>query len=169
MRKDAPPPSGEDRALRSIVLYKTVKSAVAIGIALCLLAALPFGLPDWIAHLVARLRHHFVPAWSLRLAEWLVNNFSRHRIELTIAALLFDGTLTGIEAWSLRRGFWWGPWLVVVASGALLPFEVVEWIRHPHLTRAALFLLNLAIVAFLAHHAWRAHAIRSRRLFSQSG
>ncbi|HEY4185475.1 MAG TPA: DUF2127 domain-containing protein [Polyangia bacterium] len=147
----------EALALRSIVLYKTVKAAVAIGLALLLLALLPFGLPDWIAVLGARLRHHFVQAWSIHLADWLVKNVSRHRIELTIAALFLDGTLTAVEGWSLKRGFWWGPWLVVAASGGLLPFEIAEWLHHPRAGRAALFLLNVVIVLFLARHAWRSH------------
>jgi uncharacterized membrane protein (DUF2068 family) len=149
--------ASEDLALRSIVVLKIVKATVVLGLAVVLLALLPFGLPDWMAHLAVRLRHHFVQAWAIRLVDLLARNVSRHRIELTIAALFLDGTLSGIEGWSLKRGVWWGPWLVAVASGALLPLELLEWLRHPRLTRAAMFVVNAVIVAFLARHAWRAH------------
>ena len=154
--------TAEDLALRSIVLYKMVKSAVALAAAVILLALWPFGLPEWIEHLAVRLRHHFVQAWTVHVADWLVSHASAHRIELSIAALFIDGTLTGIEGWSLKRRFWWGPWLVVVASGALLPVEVYEWLRHPHFGRAVLFVVNLGIVLFLARHAWHEHRRRQR-------
>jgi len=153
--------SAEDLALRSIVLYKAVKSAAALAAGVILLVLLPFGLPGWLDHLAERLRHHFVQAWTVHLADWLVRHVSRHRIELSIAALFIDGTLTGVEGWSLKRRFWWGPWLVVVASGSLLPFEIYAWSHHPHLGRAVLFVVNLAIVLFLAHHAWRQHRVRT--------
>jgi uncharacterized membrane protein (DUF2068 family) len=161
MASEARPHAAEDLALRSIVLYKVAKSSLTLVAAVALVALWPFGLPDWIAHLAVRLRHHFVQAWTVHVADWLVKNTSRHRIELTIAALFMDGTLTGIEGWSLHRRYWWGPWLVVVATGGLLPVEVYEWIRHRHLGRAVLFVVNLAIVLFLARHAWREH--RSRK------
>jgi len=152
--------AAEDLALRSIVLYKAVKSISALALGAVLLALLPFGLPGWLELLAVRLRHHFVQAWTVHLADWLVRHVSLHRIELSIAALFIDGTLTGVEGWSLKRRFWWGPWLVVVASGSLLPFEIYEWLRHPHLGRAVLFVVNLAIVLFLSRHAWREHRRR---------
>lgn len=160
MASEARAAAAEDLALRSIVLYKLVKSAAALALAVIFLVLWPFGLPEWIGHLAVRLRHHFVQAWTVHVADWLVKHTTRHRIELTIAALFIDGTLTGIEGWSLQRRYWWGPWLVVVASGGLLPVEVYEWIRHPHVGRAILFVVNLAIVLFLAHHAWREHRRR---------
>jgi len=150
----------EDLALRSIVAYKLIKSAAALALALVLIGLLPFGLPDWFAELALKLRHRFVQAWSIRLADLLVSGTSRHRLNLTIGALFLDGSVTGVEAWSLKRRLWWGPWLVVVASGALLPLEVKELLRHPHLSRVAMLVVNLAVVVFFAHHAWRARAAR---------
>ena len=161
MVSEARAQAAEDLALRSIVLYKVVKAAVVLTAGVVLMALWPFGLPEWIEHLAVRLRHHFVEAWAVHLADWLVKHTSRHRIELLIAALFIDGTLTGVEGWSLKRRFWWGPWLVVVATGSLLPVEVYEWLRHPRVGRAVLFVVNLAIVLFLAHHAWRAHRRKS--------
>lgn len=161
MVSEARAQAAEDLALRSIVLYKVVKASVALTAGVVLLALWPFGLPEWIEHLAVRLRHHFVEAWAVHLADWLVKHTSRHRIELSIAALFIDGTLTSVEGWSLKRRFWWGPWLVVIATGSLLPVEVYEWLRHPRVGRAVLFVVNLAIVLFLAHHAWRAHRRRS--------
>ena len=58
--------------------------------------------------------------------------------------------LTLGEGWALHRRFRWAPWLVVVATGSLLPFEVVELVRRPHALRLAVFVVNLTIVCYLA-------------------
>jgi len=160
MARETRAQAAEDLALRSIVVYKAVKSAAALAVGVTLLALWPFGLSGWIEHLTVRLREHLVQAWTVHLADWLVRHLSRHGIELSIAALFIDGTLSGIEGWSLKRRFWWGPWLVVVATGGLLPVEAYEWLRRPRAGRAMLFVVNLAIVLFLAHHARREHRAR---------
>jgi uncharacterized membrane protein (DUF2068 family) len=147
-------------ALRSIVAYKTTKAAIEFGLALLLIVLLPFGLPGWVAILSLKLKHRFVQAWSIHLADLIVRSTTRRRIDLTIGALILDGVLTGVEAWSLERRFWWAPWLVVFASGSLLPFEILEWNRHRHLMRAAMFVVNLAVVLYLGRQAWHEHRVR---------
>lgn len=145
-------------ALRSIIAYKTAKAWVQALLGLALLALLPFGLPGWLAAAGVGLRHHYVHAWSIRLADAIVRDTSRRHIQMTIGALFLDAALTAVEAHALKRGWWWGPWLVVVASGSLIPFEVLEWLRHPRPTRLLIIAANLAVVAYFVRHAWRAHA-----------
>ncbi len=74
------------------------------------------------------------------------------RLHLAAVALVLDAALTIVEGWALRRRHWWGPWLVVFASGGLLPFEVVQLVRHPHVGRLMVLVVNAAIVAYLV---WR--------------
>src|SRR3569623_1154391 len=133
MVSEARAEAAEDLALRSIVLYKVVKATVALSIGAILLVLWPFGLPEWIEHLAVRLRHQYIEARAVHIADWLVRHTSRHRIELSLAALFIDGGLTGDEGWSLRRRFWVGPWLVVVATGSVLPVEAFVFLRHMHL------------------------------------
>jgi uncharacterized membrane protein (DUF2068 family) len=109
----------------------------------------------------AHLRHHS-GAWSLRLADLVVRAASRRGLWTIVVALLADGALSLVEGWALVHGHWWGPWLVVVATGSLLPFEVLALLRHPHAVRAAVFLANVVIVAYLARKAM--HERRLRRL-----
>ena len=141
--------------MRAIIAYKAVKAGVQLAAAVLLAVLLPLGLPTWVHDLCHALRHHFTQAWATNLAALLERGSTHRGIVLGSIALGLDGTLTAIEAWSLRAGRWWGPWLVVVATGALLPFEVYEFIREPHASRALLFALNLAIVLYLARKAWR--------------
>jgi uncharacterized membrane protein (DUF2068 family) len=146
---------GQSPGVRAIILYKTVKAALQLGAALLLAALLPLGLPEAIRHLSLALREHVTHGWALRLGTLLARGSTHHGIVLGIAALGLDGALTAVEAWALRRGRWWGPWLVVIATGSLLPFEAYELARRPQLSRAALVAANLVIVAYLVRRARR--------------
>ena len=57
----------------------------------------------------------------------------------------------------MHRGYSWAAWLVVGATGLLLPVEIVEIIRHVKLGRVVIFIVNAAIVVYLARGAWHAH------------
>lgn len=147
------------RGLRAIIGYKTLKASLQLGFASLLCALLPFGLPEKVATFAGALRGHGTHGWALHLAELLLLNSTTKRIELTIVALALDGALTAVEGWALWRGKRWGPWLVVVATGSLLPFEVYEFWREPRLSRALIFALNLAILMYLARRAARERSL----------
>lgn len=144
--------------LRAIIGYKTAKASVQLALAALLCALWPFGLSEKVQEMALAVRHHATHGWAIRLADLLAGSSSTRKLELSLLALSLDGVLTAIEAWALRREKWWGPWLVVAATGSLLPFEVYEFVRAPHWPRALLFAVNLTIVAYL----WR-RARRERR------
>jgi uncharacterized membrane protein (DUF2068 family) len=141
--------------VRAIVLYKSVKSGTELAVVLVALALWPFGLPALLHRLALGLQQHATQGWAVLLAVWLERGSSDRGVELSLLALAGDGTLTAVEAWALRRGRWWGPWLVVLATGALLPFELVALVRAPHLSRSLLLAANLVIVTYLARRARR--------------
>ncbi len=138
--------------IRLIVLYKMVKGALeALGAAV--LAFGPsLGLDEALLRAVVTLQHHSARAWAVELSRGLTGLVTPGHLRLAALALLLDSALTLVEGWGLRRGHWWGPWLVVVASGLLLPFEVLHLLRRPHIGRFMVLLVNALIVAYLA---WR--------------
>jgi uncharacterized membrane protein (DUF2068 family) len=144
--------------LRAIVLYKTIKGALQLALAVFLAIGAFTGFAHQLAAFGGSLRHHLTLAWAMKLASWSVTAATRKHLLLVSLALALDGALTSVEAWALHVGHWWGPWLVVAATGSLLPYELLELIRHPHVGRLALFLVNGAIVAYLATHARRMSA-----------
>lgn len=148
-------------ALRAIVLYKSLKAALELAAALLLGALWPLGLPGRIEKLAVWLRHHITHGWANQLAALLVDGSGRRRLALSLLALGLDGALTAVEAWSLRVGYWWGPWLVVGATTSLLPFEIYEFVRVPRPSRAVLIAVNLLVAAYLARRAWaeRRHSV----------
>lgn len=145
-----------EAGLRAIALYKTVKASVELSVVLLAIALWPFGLPALLHELTFGVQQHATSGWALSLSRALAGSVSTSRgIELGLMALGGDGALTGIEAWALQRGHWWGPWLVVLATGALLPFELFELVKKPHLSRLLLLAANAAIVVYLARRARR--------------
>jgi uncharacterized membrane protein (DUF2068 family) len=150
---------GAAAPLRAIILYKSLKAALQLSMALVLAVWWPLGLPRALLHLSAWLRHHITHGWAAQLAKLLApllaaESVSR-RILFAIGALALDGVLTGVEAWALHTGRTWGAWLVVATTGSLLPFEVYEFIRVRRWSRLVIFVVNVAILVYLARRTWR--------------
>ena len=150
-----------------IIGYKLIKGGLWLAFAAILLVLMNMGIGEEILGWADHLRHHS-RAWSLELADLLVRASTRRGLWTLFVALLADGLFTLVEAWALIRGHWWGPWLVVVATGSLLPFEIVAMLRQIHVSRVVLFVLNVAIVGYLARKAVREQRERASKL-SQSG
>jgi uncharacterized membrane protein (DUF2068 family) len=149
-----------ERGLVLIIAYKFVKGGLWFVFAVVLVVLMRMGLGDRLLGFADHLRHH-AHAWSLELARLVVRAATRRGLWTVVVALVADGTLSVIEAWALLHGRWWGPWIVVVSTGSLLPFEVVSLARHPHAVRAAILALNLAIVAYLIRKVMRERGINS--------
>jgi uncharacterized membrane protein (DUF2068 family) len=143
-----------EAALSLIIGYKLVKGVTWLVLAVVILAALHMGLEDRLLGLADHLRHH-AHAWSLALARLLVGAATRKGLAAITVALVADGAFSLLEGWALIHGRWWGPWLVVIGTSALLPFEVVALVRHVHPVRVLLFAGNVAIVWYLTRKARR--------------
>lgn len=141
-----------ERALSLIIAYKLVKGALWFVFAAVIALSMRLGLEHRLLWFADQLRHHS-QAWALELARLIVRVASRRGLWTVMLALVGDGAVTLLEGWALLRGRWWGPWLVVVATGSLLPFELVVLARRPHVSRAVLLVVNVAIVAYLARKA----------------
>jgi uncharacterized membrane protein (DUF2068 family) len=139
--------------------YKLVKGALQLLLAVAIVVMMHLGLGMDLLAIADHLRHH-ARAWSLQLAELLVTAATRRGLWTITVAMVADGSFSLFEAWALSHGHWWGPWLVVAATGSLLPFEVVAIVRHPHAVRVALLALNLVMVWYLARKAMREHRER---------
>jgi len=139
--------------VRLIVAYKLGKAVLWLVLVAVFTAAVLGGGADELHALALGLRHHGVSAWSIRAANLLVTATTRGHLALTAVALGLDGVLSLIEGWSLWRGYTWGPWLVVIATGSLIPFELVELVRSVRLGRVLILLLNIAIVVYLGRRA----------------
>ncbi len=152
---DAPPrPVG----VRLIITYKVIKAALQATLAALLPILQRLGVTsDWAAR-ITFLAEHVAHRSTAVLARRIAALLTPTHLTLISVALALDAALSGFEAWALRRRFRWAPWLVVVAGSSLIPFEIVELARRPRVGRAAILVVNLVIIAYLAARARREHA-----------
>ena len=141
--------------MRVIIVYKLAKAGGELVLAAGLAVVLATGAGARAHDLGVALSRHVTGAWSLRLTEFLARATAAHGLELAIVALLLDGVLTLFEGWVLYCGFAWAPWMVVIATGSLIPFELFELARRPRAARLLIVLVNLTVVGYLAARARR--------------
>jgi uncharacterized membrane protein (DUF2068 family) len=135
--------------LRLIVGYKFTRGAVALLFGLALGVATLLDRGHVLRDFAVDLREHFTGRWSLRLVNWVIRASSRRSLLLGAAALTVDGLYTVFEGWALWRGFRWARWLVVIATGSFLPFEIYELTRAIRVGRVILFVANVGVVIYL--------------------
>jgi uncharacterized membrane protein (DUF2068 family) len=148
--------SSNDRAvgIRLIVAYKVVRGVISLTLAAILgVAALRDG-GTWLRELASSVRGHFMGMWAVRLADLLVRASTPRSLGIGAAALTVDGAFVLFEGWSLRRGFSWAPWLVIVATSVFLPFEAYELGRGIRAGRLVFFLANIAVVVYLVRRRY---------------
>jgi uncharacterized membrane protein (DUF2068 family) len=154
MQRSLVPPTGNHApALRLIVAYKLTRGAASL-MAAALLAA--FTAVDRATPLLAvaeQVRRHATSAWSIAVADALVSAVAPRHLWLVTGALALDGTFTFVEGWALHRSWWWGSWLVVIATGGFLPVEVIAIVRHADAGRVLLLGLNVGVALYLARRA----------------
>ena len=63
----------------------------------------------------------------------------------------FYAALHTVEGIGLILGYHWAEYLVIVATGSLIPFELYEIARKLTLIRVTLFVVNVAIVIYLIY------------------
>lgn len=158
-----PAENAQPIGVRAIVIYKATKAALQLLLAAVIVSLWPFGLPDYVQAIANELRHQITHAWATQLAALLVGKSVRMHLAFAATALTFDAALTGVEAWALASGRWWGPWLIVVATSTLIPFEVVALVHALHLVRLLLLIANVLVVIYLARRAWQEHVRRAQR------
>ncbi len=142
--------------LRTVALFEAAKGA------LVLLAGLGiFALFHHDAQRVAeRLVHQFhlnpasrYPRIFLHLAE---DATPPHLYALAAAALAY-AAVRFVEAYGLWRARQWAEWFAIVSSGIYLPLEIWELAKGITWPRVTLFVVNLAIVGYLARMLARNH------------
>ena len=132
--------------LKAILAYKFAMAPVMLGLGLVLVLA-----PAHSLELAHRITGQISELGSLgwraahALEPWLTPR-AEHGAAV-VAGL--DGLLSLAEGLLLLSGRTWGEWIVIAGVGALLPIEAVSLARHPRIGRAAVLLVNAAVVAYL--------------------
>jgi uncharacterized membrane protein (DUF2068 family) len=143
--------------LEAIIAYKLLKAVAEAGLGLLAVWVLVRGAEAGAASAAEVLIEHFAGAWALSAATLLVRAATSPHVKFVAVASVGDAVLSAVEGLALRAGRWWAPWLVVIATGSLLPWEVWELVRRPNWVRAVILVLNIAVVVYLLRTVVREH------------
>ena len=146
--------------LEAIIVYKLTKAVAQAMLGVAGIWLLAKGAEAGVATLAEFLLEHFTGAWALRAATLLVRAATSRRVHVLVYALLGDSLLSAAEGLALRAGRWWAPWLVVIATALLLPWELWALVRHPRWGRVVILAINLAVVTYLLREVIREHRAR---------
>ncbi len=135
--------------MQAIIFYKLAKAVFAALVGFGALSALRSGAEALSATLAQVLLDHVTRAWALQAATLIVTAGTTAHVKIAAGAAFGDGLLSAVEGFALRAGHWWAPWLVVVGTSVLLPWEVVEVVKHPHWGRVLVLVVNLGVVVYL--------------------
>ena len=141
--------------LQAIILYKLSKAVAEAVLGVLAVWLLARGAEAGAASMAEILLEHFAGAWALQLATLVVVAATSGHVKFIAVAAFADAVLSAIEGLALQAGRFWAPWLVVIATAALLPWEVWEMVRRPAWGRAVILVINLAVVAYLARTVLR--------------
>ena len=84
-----------------------------------------------------------------RVLTFLANLTVSRQTALAISAFAY-ALLMGTEGVALYFRHPWARWFTIVATASLIPLEIYELLREPHLTRFAVLVVNVTVVVYLA-------------------
>jgi len=132
-----------------IIAFKAFKATTLTALGIALLTtrhADPVGLLFRLAFAV------HLPLTSRlfeRALAFVANLTVTKQTALAITAFAY-AALMGTEGVGLALRKPWARWFTIIATGSLIPIEVYEIVRAPHLLRILVLLINIAVVIYLA-------------------
>ena len=133
------------QALRSIALLEFVKGIVVLAAAVSLYWIDPSDVADaFLNYLHISPDRHFAHL-LFGLADRLSNVKLWH---VMLVASIYSG-LRFAEALGLWRARAWAEWIALISGAIYLPYEITRLAHRVSLLHVSIFLVNLAVVAFM--------------------
>jgi uncharacterized membrane protein (DUF2068 family) len=139
---------------RLIVAYKLGAGALALVAALAVPLVAAGGLPGEVLRLSVVLHEHLSARWS-HLFNAVVSGGTSPHLRVLIAALAINGVSNLVEGWAVWRRRPWAPWLIVAATGGLVPMEVVLILERATAAKVVILAVNVATVAYMVRSRMR--------------
>jgi uncharacterized membrane protein (DUF2068 family) len=143
----------QDTLIRLIIVERIVKSVILIGLALSLIVLGRTGmLYQWAVDanqdLLLAADANFIFRLIDRLLVYI--GFFQHQTILGLVLIAY-AMVEGAEGVGLAMRRRWAEYLIVFATGLLIPYEVWEVVHKVTLFRVGSLALNIAIVGYLAY------------------
>jgi uncharacterized membrane protein (DUF2068 family) len=142
--------ASNSKMLRLIALFKFCKVATLLVVGVTSLKLMHSDLADTLGQWVAKLHlapgHHLIEDTLQKAGDVTPDKMKLVGIASFVYAALF--LTEGIGLWLQKR---WGEWVTIIITSSLIPLEIYELIRHPSWVKAAVLIINIAVVLYLLY------------------
>lgn len=137
-------------AVRTIALFEAAKGLLVLVAGLGLLSLINRDV-EAIAESVVR-HSHLNPAshYPKIFLQAAANVTDTHLLLMAGAAALY-ALVRAVEAYGLWFERRWAEWFALLAGGVFIPVEIYELFHHATWLKVAIFITNVAIVAYMAY------------------
>jgi uncharacterized membrane protein (DUF2068 family) len=154
------PPRHEHHAavIRLIAVFKLFKAIMLLLLGLGALHLIHHDLQEFARNVI---RHIHGDPYGDRFRALIgsLANVSDNRLRvLGVASFSYSG-MYFVEGIGLLLTMRWAEWMAVFTTSGFIPLEIYEAIKHPHLIRLTVLLLNIAMVVYLIRELIRVRAI----------
>jgi uncharacterized membrane protein (DUF2068 family) len=148
--------SDQRNAIRAVALFEAFKALLALCAASGLLLLLHRDLNDYAVRLVAHAHLNPAARYPRIFLDAAAHADDSRLVLLALGALAYM-LLRAAEAYGLWFERAWAEVLAAASAGLYIPFEVLEFARHPNALGAAIVAVNVAVVVVMlrALHARR--------------
>jgi len=135
-------------ALTAIAVFKLIKATLLVVVAVGAQRLLHRDIQTTIIHWARTVRvdpdDHILQKLLERVAR-----IDPHQIKAISLGLFLYAGLFATEGVGLLLKKRWAEYLTVISTALLLPVEIVEVVRHPHVGRIVVLVANVVIVVYL--------------------
>jgi uncharacterized membrane protein (DUF2068 family) len=135
-------------ALTAIALFKLFKATLLVVVAIGAQRLLHRDIQATIIHWARAVRVDPDDHLLQRILE-RVARIDAHQIKAISLGLFLYAGLFATEGVGLLLKRRWAEYLTVISTALLLPLEILEVIRHPHVGRVVVLIANVLIVIYL--------------------
>jgi uncharacterized membrane protein (DUF2068 family) len=133
-----------------IIAFKAFKSLTLTALGVTLLATRHADPVDLLTRLALAVHLPLTSRLLDRVLSFMLNLTVAKQTALAVTAFGY-AVLMGTEGIALYLRKRWARWFTIGATSSLLPIEIYEIFRAPHLMRTLVLIANVAIVVYL----WR--------------
>jgi len=138
------------QALRAVASLELFKGLIVLAAAIGLLFAVghdPWDIADGILHLLhISPDHHFAQVFL----DW-ADTLTAAKLWTVAAGAGAYAILRFVEAYGLWNARTWAEWIALVSGSLYIPYEVYKLIHRQSWIHISIFVVNLAIVAYMAY------------------
>ena len=140
--------SAAKNGVRAIAIFEAIKGCIGLIAGFGLLSLIHRDVADFAEDLVGFLHLNAEGRLAHRIVE-TISKLNPTNIKIFFALSLVYATVRFVEAYGLWRLRAWAEWFAIISGMVYIPIEIYELVHKPTFTRAAVLLINVAVVVYL--------------------